>query len=203
MSTRAAAAWSAWSAWAICVALVALAELLNYLAPVVPGRDWFTEEVFAHVGVLWLTYPTIGAISVSRRPRNPIGWVFCAGELITIMTHCAGAYADYSLFALPARLPATTYAAWWSESGIVIAVVWLTTTLLLLLFPDGRPPSRSWWVVAWMAATGSVPLALWNATWPGPMYRYPSVESPFGLEGGAWAFVEGGGQGWLFRALAR
>jgi hypothetical protein len=54
-----------------------------------------------------------------------------------------------------------------------------------LLFPDGRPPSRGWWAVAWAAGAGNVMIVLWGGTWPGPMGNYPSIDNPFGLEGQA------------------
>ena len=33
-------------------------------------------------GVVSLVYPTIGALIVSRLPRNPIGWIFCGVGLL-------------------------------------------------------------------------------------------------------------------------
>ena len=202
MGTRAASVL-AWSVWALCAALVALGVLLYYLTPVVSSRPefWFSR-LFPYLGALWLTYPTVGAFIASRRPRNTIGWILCAGGVTLIATFCAQAYADYSLYARPVPLPATPHAVWVSESGIVFAALLITTALLLLLFPDGRPPTRAWWVVAWAAVVGGVLSVLEGATRPGPSWSYPSIENPFAIGGGARPVLEVlGSVGWLLMLL--
>ena len=71
-------------------------------------------------------------------------------------------------------------------------------TLLLLLFPDGRLPSRKWSVAALTALMGSVLVTLWWTTEPGPLFFYPSIDNPFGIEGDIRHVVEGWGEvGWL------
>ena len=202
MGTRAAAGL-AWSVWALCAALVALGVLLYFLGPVVSPRPefWFSK-LFPYLGALWLTYPTVGALIASRRPGNPIGWILCVGGIMVIVTFGAQAYADYSLFARPVPLPATAYAVWIPESGVVLVALLVTTALLLLLFPDGRPPSKAWWVVAWAAAVGGALAVLEGATRPDPSWSYPSVENPFAIGGGTRAVLEVlGTAGWLLVLL--
>jgi hypothetical protein len=53
----------------------------------------------------------------------------------------------------------------------------------MLLFPDGRPPSRRWRIVAWAALLGAVSLTLGQAFKPGPLFAYYWVENPFGWVG--------------------
>jgi hypothetical protein len=143
------------------------------------------------VGVLWLAYPTVGALVVSHQPRNLIGWIFCAAGIVIIATICLQAYADYVVFALRSQPPGIRYVAWAAQSGFIgIVVVFLTTVLLFLLFPNGRPPSRWWWVVACVAVVGNAFVALWVGTWPGPMYDYPAINNPFGLVGRSRDIVE-------------
>ena len=55
--------------------------------------------------------------------------------------------------------------------------------LVPLLFPDGRPPSRRWWSVAWLVAAASVAMVVSRAFWPGPLGDFPRVENPLGVEG--------------------
>jgi hypothetical protein len=143
------------------------------------------------VGVLWLAYPTVGALVVSHQPRNLIGWIFCAAGIVIIATICLQAYADYVVFALRSQPPGIRYVAWAAQSGFIGTVVlFLTTVLLFLLFPNGRPPSRWWWVVACVAVVGNALVALWVGTWPGPMYDYPAINNPFGLVGRSRGIVE-------------
>jgi hypothetical protein len=88
----------------------------------------------------------------------------------------------------------------WKEhsSGIALPVMFLVLSLLLLLFPDGRLTSRKWSVAALTALIGSVVLTLWWTTRPGPLYLYPSIENPFGIEGHLRDDVEVWGRlGWF------
>jgi hypothetical protein len=63
--------------------------------------------------VLSLVYPTIGALIVSRLPRNPIGWIFCGVGLLYQLQHVALAYSNYAV-AEGDSLPWGEYAAWFS-----------------------------------------------------------------------------------------
>jgi hypothetical protein len=175
-----------------------LTVLLQHLTPEIPRRDW-PSLTYVLVGVLWLAYPTVGALVVSHQPRNLIGWIFSAAGIVIIVTICLQAYADYVVFALRSQPPGIRYVAWAAQSGFIgIVVVFLTTVLLFLLFPNGRPPSRWWWVVACVAVVGNALVALWVGTWPGPMYDYPAINNPFGLVGRSRNIVEAlGGAGIL------
>lgn len=179
-----ASAWLAWTMWALCAALVVLTAILHNVTPEIPRRGWLTPASLL-IGVAWLAYPTVGALVVSRQPRNPVGWIFCAAGIALLTTVGLQAYADYAVLAQHSQLSAIPYVAWAAQSSIGVAVVFFTTVLLFLLFPDGRPPSRGWWAVAWAAGAGNVMFVLWTGTWPGSMYDYPSIDNPFGLEGQA------------------
>ncbi len=63
------AAWLAWPLWTLVVAIVALGFLL-----------WPVSEVALIPLVLSTAVPfaTVGAFVASRRPENPVGWLFIA-----------------------------------------------------------------------------------------------------------------------------
>jgi purine-cytosine permease-like protein len=108
MSTRAAWVLS-WSIWILCLALVALTGLLAYLTPTLPERFegyWWFPNLGFFPAVLMLVYPTVGALIASRRPRNPIGWLFCLVGLVVIVLSFATAYASYAAYA-PSSPPAS------------------------------------------------------------------------------------------------
>jgi hypothetical protein len=130
MSTRAAWVLS-WSIWILCLALVALTGLLDYLTPTLPGRFegywWFPNLGFSPA-VLMLAYPTVGALIASRRPGNPIGWLFCLVGFVVIVLSFATAYASYALYAPSSPpLPATQYVAWLADRDTLsTSKFWLT-----------------------------------------------------------------------------
>ncbi len=187
MGTR-AAAWLAWSVWALCVAVIALTGLLDHLALGDVRRSewspaaWFFGEAVVFQA-LWLPYPTVGAVIASRRPANPVGWLFCFAGLLFIVPGLATAYADYSLSERHGRLPGTLLMATVSDkSGFVLLGLLLVFVLLALVYPDGRLLSRGWRFVAWGAAIGCAATALLVVREPGPLYGYPSIDNPFGIE---------------------
>ena len=112
----------AWSLWVACLALIALALLLDFLRlDDILSYPWQTRRndmalypVYAVLtGMVSLVYPTIGALIVSRLPKNPIGWIFCGVGLVYQLHHFALAYSNYALTENP-TLPWGVYAAWFS-----------------------------------------------------------------------------------------
>ena len=179
MSNRTAARL-AWSIWTLCVPITAFAGLLSFLtASAQDTSDWTLPILLS---VLLLTFPTVGALVASRRPENPIGWIFSAAGLVLGVGGLATAHADYALSAGRGSLPGEEYAAWISTwSGGPGAL--LAAAFLFLLFPDGRLPSRRWRPVAWMAAIGSPLSALGGALEPGPLDTHRSIDNPVGIGG--------------------
>jgi hypothetical protein len=146
------------------------------------------------LALLVLTYSTVGAVVASRRPGNPIGWIFCGTGLFVGFSFVATAYADYTQFV--GAGPATTaeYLTWLSAqlAGPVIALATILLLLLFpsgrvpsgLLFPEGRRPSRSWWrAVVWMAVGGSAILALWLVSEPPPSGTSSPINNPLAIRG--------------------
>lgn len=59
------------------------------------------------------TFATPGALIVSRRPRNIIGWLFLVPSVASGIQFFSGQYATVAILGSP-RLPAGAYAAWLS-----------------------------------------------------------------------------------------
>ena len=167
----------AWSLWAACVVLIALALLLDFLtydATDITMTDDRIQGIAAPIGILSLVYPTMGALIVSRLPRNPIGWLFCGVGLLYAIRRFAWAYAEYTRYGNIA-FPLGDYAGWLASSleytGQALAIVFL-----MLLFPDGRLLSRRWRVVVGIAICGAALAALYDAF-------APYYGNPFGVVG--------------------
>jgi hypothetical protein len=171
------ASWLAWSAWASTSFAMILAFVLASLN--VPTSS---SLVTAVLSVVIIAFSTVGALVASRRPENPIGWLFCGGALVWSLGELALEYGVYSLVTAPGSLPAGVWVAWFGAWARGIGGFFMVL-FLLLLFPTGRLPSRRWRVVAW-AAMGYVALFT-LVSWLSPVsqdFRLSSVRNPLGFD---------------------
>jgi hypothetical protein len=196
MSAR-SAAWLAWSVCAFSVALTLIYVVLNLLTPPIPMRELgLGYDVFFTIGLL--LYPTVGALVASRRPHNPIGWIFCGIGFLSAAQSFAVAYGDYSLVVrhgvgvhaqhVPAAIDFGALAgvkimAWLSSWIGSDAIGLIGVALLFLLFPNGRLLSSSWRPVMWTAVGAGAALFVVDAFIPGPLYTFPFITNPVGIGG--------------------
>ncbi len=139
---RGRAAGGVWASTVLAMALTLLLAALN--EPTSSLRNT------AFISLVLLAFSTVGALIWSRRPENPIGWLFCFGAFLWIFGELALEYGVYALITAPDTLPAGAWAVWFG--GWVRGVGWfLIVAFLLLLFPNGRLPSPRWRPVLWGA----------------------------------------------------
>ncbi|HJQ28786.1 MAG TPA: hypothetical protein VJ827_05570 [Rubrobacter sp.] len=147
MDHRKIVARLAWSLCLLCVGLVLCAPLLWALN----GRSLvgFIREGDGAIVVLVISFSVVGALIVSHRPENTIGWIFCAAALFQALSEVGLEYATYALVTRPGSLPLGAGMSWLAE-WIWAPGLGLILVFLPLLFPDGRPPSHRWRPVAWL-----------------------------------------------------
>jgi hypothetical protein len=179
--SRRTAAWLAWSVWLLCVVLISFALLFYFLSSPTPETHT-PPALTAFLRALSLAFPTVGALVASRRPENPIGWIFCGTGLLYGVQAFASGYADYALLGYTGSLPGGDLMDWISR-WIGVPVLPLAGVLLVLLFPNGKLLSRKWQPVVWMAACGSAMLALGAALDPGSLFFQPTFDNPLGFGG--------------------
>ena len=184
MSSRTATrlAWGAWAASVVLTSAALAFVLLNH-----SNSDEGT--IGSQVGnafflVALLTFSTVGALVASRRPENPIGWIFLSLGAMFAISAFADGYATYALVAEPGALPAGMAMAW-VQSWLFLAPLILSGTLVFLLFPNGRLLSRRWLPVLWAAAGGIVLALLAEMFLPGPLEGFESIENPYAVAGAA------------------
>jgi hypothetical protein len=140
-------------------------------------------------------FATVGAIVASRRPYNPVGWLFIAFGAAAAIRFTGSQYATYALLAHPGSLPSGDLVAsfaihlWHPALGFLV--------FSFLLFPHGRLPSPRWRIVAWVSAISCVTALisgmleydfLYEYTWPENMsYVKPLFSGPV-AEGAAKVF---------------
>ncbi len=196
MSAR-AATWPAWLVWALTVACALSLPVLSVLS-----EQGGSLIVILPVGAWVVTSSTVGALIVSQRRENPIGWILCVSSLLLAFSIFSGTYASYTLVIRPGSLPAGEAAAWFS-TWVQNPVYWLFI-YLFLLFPDGRPLSRRWRLLLWINAILLVTGIAVTAFNPGPIASLEpaTVRNPLGIEVAAEVFAVVGELGsYLFTAL--
>jgi hypothetical protein len=177
MSAR-AATWLAWSLWTVALALVTCGLVLGVVN--LPEASLYWPWVTLTLNSP--TYATLGALIVSRRPGNIIGWIFLGFGLGIGLQLLSGQYAAVALSS--ETLPSGAVAAWLST--LVQISVLLSLQFLVLLFPTGKLPSPHWRPLVWIAGTAVVVFVGAVALKPGPMIEgYGTVPNPFGLEAAA------------------
>jgi len=177
MSPR-AASWLAWSLFAL--ALLILSAGLPLWSP-----DMGFYFTFALVAT---PFAVVGVLVASRRPRNPIGWLFLVFGVVAAFTSFGDRYASYALVEHPGSLPGGNWVAWLS-SGIWHPAFGFFV-FAFLLFPNGRLPSARWRPVAWIAAANYLMGGVLGLLW-GPLFGefFPYADFPFRLPGNAIADV--------------
>jgi hypothetical protein len=169
----------AWLMYAVAVVLTAGSaymwavgdESLSRLA----DNSYFESVLIA------LTFGLVGALIVAKRPRHPVGWLFCGAGLGVAI---GSAFSAWSVFAARTHpgLPGENFAAWVQSMTFVPSLS--AMILLLLLFPDGHLPAPRWRWVATLTLTGIGLLELFFLLQPGKLDSEPGVHvhNPFGVE---------------------
>ena len=138
----------AWALWAVTLAeVVVFAVLAAQRWPLLTS----SRAISLQSALLAIAYPVMGAMIASRRPRNPIGWIFLVVGLSTATSAVANALGtDAKVVGVPGAPAGAIWGLWLNQW--VWAAGWIAIpTFVLLLFPDGRLPHRRFRPVAWLA----------------------------------------------------
>ncbi|MBA2693176.1 MAG: GAF domain-containing sensor histidine kinase [Rubrobacter sp.] len=188
--THALAARISFSLWAAALILAAAGLIFGLASrPDAPLYEFWVAAIVSP------TFATLGALIVSRRPGNVIGWLFFVPGVAGGFQMFSGQYATVALFSEASTLPVGATAAWLSTLMQTLFVS--SIFFLILLFPTGRLPSPRWRVVA---GIGALAIAAWiisRSLRPGPLEDFPSTQNPFGLEAATAMDVLGGVGGWV------
>ena len=171
----------------MAVAIIVLSVLPR---PAREGAGAWSTAGEALIFMTFLAFPLVGALTASRRPRNPIGWICLTVGLLWMLMIVGEEYSAYGL-AVPGSVPfpvtifALTYAWLWAPA------VGLLGTYLILLFPDGKLPSGRWRPLALISGAVIVVESIAVFLTPGPLDGLGGARNPLGLEGLHWLTVLG------------
>jgi hypothetical protein len=149
----------------VFVAALAFSVAAVALVPLNGGRVGSSETLGS--AILAISFSSVGAVIVVRRPENPVGWIFLLGGLCNSLNAFSWEYSGYALIETGSQRPLGPFFAWLSTWIFAPGFV-ASFPLTLLLFPTGRPPSPRWRLLLWLIAAGLalavVPMAV--AAWP-------------------------------------
>lgn len=182
VEARLTSRWPIWFAWCMAALVVAFTVLHLGLWTLASLPGAVDSRGRAGVGI---AFALVGALIITRRPRNAIGWLFCAIGFSFSLHGALDAYALYAVASRPdANLPAATAAAWLVLSSRKVEVV-LVFLFVPLLYPTGRLPSPRWRSVAWLGALSLVLMIIARGLRPGLVMasEVPVASNPLGIAG--------------------
>ncbi len=167
--------------WLSGVALIILAAVLSEVNPPISTTQ---VEESALEGAIWLStwvgFGLVGALVVSSRPANRIGWVMCGITPAVGLSLFAGEYSRFALVTEAGSLPLGELAAWLATWGFLPVVALVMT--LVVLYPSGDPSRLGRGILrAFLFVT--LADALVFAFRPGPVQGDTPPVNPLGIPG--------------------
>jgi signal transduction histidine kinase len=167
--------------------VVVVLALLNFVLAVwYVIRTGLTASFFTHqlfLPFLAIAYTALSVAIISRRPRNPIGYIFLSVGTLFLLIGLAASVIDDYWMVLPFSTSALIDPAIWLGNWTWLPAQMLPLTFVFLLFPDGHLPSRRWRWIGWAAGVGLFLTALGLAALPGPLPEWGTTANPYGLAG--------------------
>jgi signal transduction histidine kinase len=171
-------------AWPLAIAAivgVSVAFVFGIFSAIASGETGF---ILSHQGLtpfVTISFAIVGALVITRHPKNPIGWIFLATGWLYALTLISGIYYRY----VPALsdtgvLPGANLAEW-LNNWIWIPAIILPTIFVFFFFPDGRVPTPRWRVLAWSAGLGMTVTILALMLHPGPVEAWDTGVNPYGI----------------------
>ena len=174
------AAAAVWVIWLVGVAAVAAAAVLSARYPPVSSLGAFSLADQLWWSSAWLGFGLVGAVILSQRPGNRIGWVLCGITFLVSLAVFAPSYARAAYVTGGKSFPLAGFAAW-IGTWVFTATLGLVVSLLLL-FPTGTVASRRARILARALAVVVIVDTVVYAFMPGPIEGDVPPVNPLGIE---------------------
>ncbi len=197
---------AAWSVAAVTTALGLACILLEAVGPGPAASSADPEASAGGVGfvaiqvVMAVAFAILGAVVVSRQPRNPVGWLMVLiGFFFMYIALSNELYLQVVLNT--GETPGIVAYALWAGNWAWVFAILPGFTFLPLLFPTGRPLTARWRAVTWFAAAALALAFVGSAFKAGPLDGTKAVENPVGIDSPVIGIIEGIAAFCLFPAL--
>lgn len=134
---------------ALTVVLALVATALGWLnrdTPTPLGLSLGTKTLDIGFPIAALTFVAVAELIGRRHPRHLVGWMFLLLGLSAEILFASQNYGLFGTVTAPGALPSAGWVLWLSTWTWALPVSALA--IALLVFPDGRPMSPRWWIVA-------------------------------------------------------
>ena len=190
--TRTIAAWSVAAVTTVAGLVCIVAEIYG------PGPSPTSADPDAGAGgvlfvaiqsVMAAAFAALGAVVVSRQPRNAVGWLMVL--IGFFFMYIAATNELYLQVVLNTDEPSDIYAyAMWPGTWAWLFCMVPAATLLPQLFPTGRPLTPRWRVIVWLTVAAIAMSFAGSAFSVGSLDGAAAVGNPLGIDSPAIAIIE-------------
>lgn len=139
-------AWLAWL-WFGSMLILGLVSFKDSLVNQNVRGNFWDEIDLVFTLLISIAFPLVGALIISRKPQNTIGWLLMVPSLGIILDPLIK--SQFAGVTVPPAHPAVFFWIALYFCNIIWVFVVFPIFLIALLFPTGKPiSSRWWWVVA-------------------------------------------------------
>lgn len=137
---------NSWLAWALC-GLIGLSVLITlFLGLTNPPADVNAFKIASYVlfGFIPVVFAVLGALILSRQPRNVIGWLLMIPAIASVLP--AEGYLNSFTNAPPVPPIPLLLALWLNDWDWILLI--FPVLFIPVFFPTGQPPSPRWrWLI--------------------------------------------------------
>jgi signal transduction histidine kinase len=160
----------AWSACGLSLFFILCTLTLDILNGTLDANSSFAIVVVANA--------VVGGLVASRRPANPVGWLFLGSSVCLSLNGLGGEYAIYLQSGeLPFTRAAASITIWSERLGAALLFIFLP-----LYFPNGRLVSPRWRPIIRLAILFAVVAPVVSAFMPGESVYGGEIIHPLGVE---------------------
>jgi hypothetical protein len=172
--------WLPWALCALALSAVAASAVFDVLDR---ARIHSLDDAQPAGPVLGVSFSLLGALIVSRRPDNRIGWTYLLIGVMLPLQSLGAVYYEHSVVA--GGWPGAQWAAWLSDWASLPVFPTGLALFAFLLFPSGQLPSRRWRPLAWAAVACAAVMIVLTLIDPLPIAvgggGFPKVANPTGV----------------------
>ncbi|GAC1344565.1 MAG: hypothetical protein NVSMB29_18250 [Candidatus Dormibacteria bacterium] len=167
----------------LAVAAAVAVQVLLWIALLTVGRS-LAAHVYGSglvnrlVEATELLLAVLAAVVITRRPRNPVGWLLLASCFFTVLSSVMALYASLDIQVWHRAAPAGDLVAG-MQSYLWIPEIGCLAVLPAQLFPDGRLVSRRWRLALFLSIASVIGGCIGSTFGPAPdTYLVPGAVAP-------------------------